>query len=375
MAGLHTFTNPCSIEGQGDIFGMGIRISLYIQWYTTVLAYLYEPELATQCTLVNYCFSIAVAICALVHPGELHTHEVIIVAMFLLVPPMIVVISLIDNVISISRSAKPVGAEDGAQPNPNDPNESQWDPKIPNTEQPDPRDPSRTHEVVAKPYRLANWLRDIGVFITTAFLLTVSVWEFFEGVKHAKKADGCRPLFIRSHYLAGRYEVLLKTISIIFAVFTPSALIFLSFLRYTAGQQVSSIPDQEQLAQPLTLHLKLDGTTLQQQSRTWRLRVVFFDSPHSPFRKASSLTGPIKVRNTVAFFWGAMISFVIAQTETIIKQNQLQGVMDASETSQLIPLTIGVFTFCLVTYMCVINEKNSKVGSSSITLKSSTDNF
>lgn len=66
------FTNPCSIEGQGDIFGMGIRISLYMEWYTTALAYVYEPELATQCTLVNYCFSIAVAICALVHPGDLH---------------------------------------------------------------------------------------------------------------------------------------------------------------------------------------------------------------------------------------------------------------------------------------------------------------
>lgn len=214
-----------------------------MQWYTTALAYLYEPELATQCTIVNYCFSIAVAICALVHPGDLHAHEVIIVAMFLLVPPMIVVISLIDNVISISK--KPTGAEDETQPGPNDANESQWDPKNPNAEQPDPRDPSRTHEATPKPYRLANWLRDIGVLVTTTFLLIVSVWEFFEGAKHAKTADGCRPQFIRSYYLAGRYEVLLKTISVIFAVFTPLALIFLMLLRYTAGQQVSSTPDQE----------------------------------------------------------------------------------------------------------------------------------
>lgn len=229
----HPYENRCSIDGQQDIFGMGIRISLYIQWYTTVLAYLYEPELATQCTLVNYCFSIAVAISVLVNPGDIYKHEVIIVAMFLLVPPMIVVISFIDNVVSISK-----------KPDPIDPAGSQRNSKTPNTEQPDPIDLSGTHGEMPKPYRLANWLRDIGVLVTTTFLLVVSVWEFFRGVENAKPADGCRPLFIRSYYLAGRYEVLLKTISVIFAIFTPLALVFLMLLRYTAGQQVSSIPDQ-----------------------------------------------------------------------------------------------------------------------------------
>lgn len=62
------------------------------------------------------------------------------------------------------------------------------------------------------------------------------------------------------------------------------------------------------------------------------------------------MLGPIKVRNVVAFAWGVMISFVIAQNETIIKQNQLRGVMDPSETGQMIPLTIGVCQFALVTY-------------------------
>lgn len=59
---------------------------------------------------------------------------------------------------------------------------------------------------------------------------------------------------------------------------------------------------------------------------------------------------PIKVRNVVALVWGAMISFVIAQTETIIHQNKLQGVLNPLLVGQLIPLTIGVCQFGWVTH-------------------------
>lgn len=99
--------------------------------------------------------------------------------------------------------------------------------------------------------------------------------------------------------------------------------------------------------------------------RKWRDRLISIESPYSPFRSGSHLIGPIKVRNVVAFAWGVMISFVVAQTETIIKQNQLRGVMDPSGTGQLIPLTIGICQFGLVTYRTWVKGKHTDVSSPS----------
>lgn len=244
---------PCGIPAQADIFGMGIRISLYLQWYTTVLAYLYDPELATESTAVNYCFSIAVAICSLAYRKTIHKHEVIIIAMMLLVPPMIIVVALLDNLVSVLHSPKSSHASEGgpdaekpdpsaliqAQVNANAP----VDPNIPGgpvgTQQP----PQVRHSAAVK------WLRDITVVVSTTFLLIVSVWEFFDGVELAAPVDKCDARFIYSHYLAGRYERFLKTISIASAIVTPTALIFLIYLQRTpeaeVAQEVSSIPDHK----------------------------------------------------------------------------------------------------------------------------------
>lgn len=236
------FTNPCSIVAQVDLFGMGIRISLYLQWYTTVLAYLYDPDLATECTAVNYCFSIAVAIASLVHPDDIFAHEVIIIAMMLLVPPMIILVALADNFISVYRPAKAPEAAGVVSQEKADPN----DPGGPVN----PGDPDWRGAVVGagnrpaepvKPHTAADWLREIAVVVSTTFLLIVSVWEFFVGVKKAKKVDACRALFIYSHYLAGRYERLLKTVSIMSCIFTPLALIFLIYLRTIPGAEATHL--------------------------------------------------------------------------------------------------------------------------------------
>lgn len=82
----------------------------------------------------------------------------------------------------------------------------------------------------------------------------------------------------------------------------------------------------------------------------WRDRLIAIESPYSPFRSDSRVIGPVRVRNLVALGWGIVITFVVAQNETIIKQNQLRGIMDPVETGQLIALTIGVCQFGLVAY-------------------------
>lgn len=239
------FTNQCSVPGQADIYGVGIRVSLYVQWFSTVLAYLYEPKSATQCTVVNYFFSIAVGICALVHRGEIKEHEVIIVAMLLMLPPTIVVVILLDHMIWLfkkdANDAKsgpdktnvPPTSPAITMPPPCD-TDDQITP-VAGCEDPSPLELTAEQIDANKRYGPWKWVRDFAAVIATSFLLSVAVWEFFDGVDKAERIPGCEPKFIWSHYLSGRYEMLLKVVSIMFAVFAPMVLIVLILMRMIAG--------------------------------------------------------------------------------------------------------------------------------------------
>lgn len=269
------YTSYCSVEAPGDLFGMGIRISLYIQWFTTVLAYLYDPDLATECTAVNYVFSIAVAIAALVHPETIAPHAVIIIAMMLLVPPMIIIVALADNIISVYRSPKPSKTTesdpaDPAVPEKPDPNLPLVDPTVPVAGDADWRPSPPDMPALLKKHSAADWLREIAVVTSTTFLLIVSVWEFFEGVKIADPVADCRALFIRSHYLDGRYERFLKAFSIMSCIITPLVLIFLIYLRTIPGAEATHLvrPPPPLPPQTLTLARSSNSQPPARQSRS-----------------------------------------------------------------------------------------------------------
>ncbi|KAL0636397.1 hypothetical protein Q9L58_004647 [Maublancomyces gigas] len=334
--------NACSVMSQPDLFGMGIRISLYIQWYTTVLAYLYDSGIATECTVVNYCFSIAIAIASLVHPKDLHAHEVIIVAMILLVPPIIIIVAMADNFISVcrplkfSRNPMRITWEPAEKSNPDNPRLDQGDVGL-----------EEVPVAIVKRHSGSDWLREIAVVAATMFLLIVSVWEFFIGVKVAKHVVECNARFIYSHYLNGRYERFLKVFSVASSIITPLMLGILIWLRTIPGQEVTHL-------------YELDTPDHPNPQPTWRDRVITVDLPYSPLRSDSPIIGPIKVRNVVAFCWGVVVSFVIAQTETIIKQNGLRDVMDPSQTGQLIPLTIGVCQFGIIVHRAWVSGKEKE---------------
>lgn len=65
----------CAVKGQQDIYGMGVRVGLYMQWYSMVLAYLYMADEASGLMITNYVFSIAVAIASLVNRREIYEHR------------------------------------------------------------------------------------------------------------------------------------------------------------------------------------------------------------------------------------------------------------------------------------------------------------
>lgn len=98
--------NPCSIDGQQDIYGMGIRAGLYLQWYSTVLAYLYASKEASALLIINILFSMATAIALLVHRQDIDILEVKIVTILLLFPPLLLCVRLLDCKLFLDKENK-----------------------------------------------------------------------------------------------------------------------------------------------------------------------------------------------------------------------------------------------------------------------------
>lgn len=359
---------PCFQPGQDDIYGMGIRVSLYMQWFSTVLAYLYEPDLATESTVVNYIFSISVAICALVHRAEINQREIIIIATLLMLPPTVFAVSLLDNIATIIRRRLPsrYRTKGHRVPNPQPraqtpgPNPSQQDDQIrphPSPESTPHVPPKQKSAADVRYEKMMRRLKDIAALVATTFLLSVAVWELFDGVDKGPSAAECQPKFIRSHYLSGVYEMVLKVVAIMFTVAAPMGL--LSRIAWRDLMEEAT-PDPVSVAPPHSAEFLQVANTLSQTGEKTALTGAeaahteaeaeeiqdltrSIDDERSPFRKES-------LRSAVAFIWGALASFAIAQIETVIKQNKIQGLQDPTEAGQLIPLIIGVCQFCVVAY-------------------------
>ena len=68
----------CGFEGNGDVYGIGIRIGLYTQWLSTLLTnWLLVNRSASHIRDVNTCFQLAMLIALLsLHRGETNPHAV-----------------------------------------------------------------------------------------------------------------------------------------------------------------------------------------------------------------------------------------------------------------------------------------------------------
>lgn len=199
--------NPCTIEGQQDIYGMGVRIGLYVQWYSTALAYLYIPQDATQLMVMNYIISIAVAIAALVHRTDIYHHELYIVLLLLIMPTSLFLVRLLDYGLFVvlkpdPRRAEPHPAHEtrlGSRPN------SDRQGRRPSPAQIDPH-PNR--------YGRVELGGDIARLLAAVFLASVTVYQTFSGGRVARHAPGCQPKLLSSHYLSGAYSTVLKVSSL-----------------------------------------------------------------------------------------------------------------------------------------------------------------
>lgn len=100
------------------------------------------------------------------------------------------------------------------------------------------------------------------------------------------------------------------------------------------------------MIRPVTDHKKCGNHEGQSDGRTFQ--------PVRPCRQSKPSIYRSLVHNKfrwgIAIVWGTVASCVVATIETIINQNNLQGLQELRSTSQLIPVTVGILQFCAVTY-------------------------
>lgn len=77
----------------------------------------------------------------------------------------------------------------------------------------------------------------------------------------------------------------------------------------------------------------------------------------------------LKPRSIVAFFWGILACYVIAEIEMIIRQKKIKGMYNPTKAGQIIPMVIGILQFCTVTYEYWIDPKHKKVSTCSVGAK------
>lgn len=190
-------TNPCAISGQADIYGLGIRISLYLQWYTGILAYVYSRSEAHLPITTNYLIAIAVGIACMVHHDDIYSLEIMIVAILMMVPPLALLMVLGDFILFAWQNSA----------------------EVKNEPQPKTR------------YSIIEMIGHIGVLLSTGFLLGVMVWGFFYGPDVMKKAEGCTPMFAGTKYLAGSYATGLRIWSVALIIFAILTILFFMWYR------------------------------------------------------------------------------------------------------------------------------------------------
>lgn len=189
-----TPTTPCAAVGQEDIYGIGIRLGLYLQWYSTCLAYLYQPQEARSFIVINYSFSTAVAIAGLVYRQAIHSHEIMILAILLMLPLTVIVAAMLNRTLRWLGSIQQ-------------------------------HDPKKT----PKPYNLTRKLLDIASLVLTTFLLFMAAWELFIEVNKAAIVPSCQPMFIWSYYISGLYPGFVKSVCVAFTLFAPAPIVYIMF--------------------------------------------------------------------------------------------------------------------------------------------------
>ena len=70
--------STCGFPGESDLYGLGIRIGVYLQWLTGLLVYTFYPEGYADVSATTLIFSTAVTIGTIVNSSERYASEIFI---------------------------------------------------------------------------------------------------------------------------------------------------------------------------------------------------------------------------------------------------------------------------------------------------------
>jgi len=77
--------SSCGFEGDNDLYGAGIRLGSYLQWFTTAFAYHFAPEKALESANGNCIFQLAMLIATVNKIARMHnTNPVYVVEAFIM---------------------------------------------------------------------------------------------------------------------------------------------------------------------------------------------------------------------------------------------------------------------------------------------------
>lgn len=270
----------CVIEGNADVYGLGVRVGLYLQWTSTLLTFFYHPSTFSELLVANCTFSIAVSIAYLAIFRTLYNQEVFIVAMLLSMTLIMIPLEILDFVLyyrndhkskrpaspsgssqrgldpgaaaaagapsadeKSAEAAEPAEASSSSAPAPPAP---RADPSADPSPAPVPAEPAPTTLLRRLRLNMKKYIHHIGGiawFIATAFLLIIVAFQYWSGTKKGQSTPaGCRPKLLWTFYTEPPYENVMKAMFLLLAILAGLAMIVYILVQASDVAPVTSTP-------------------------------------------------------------------------------------------------------------------------------------
>ena len=159
----------CLISGQSDVYGLGIRVGLYLQWFSTVLTFVFRPESYSELMVANCIMSLGVAIAYIVIRADFFVHEVFVVLILLATTVCMATLELLEHLVFRGHvkvsppTPTPIGLK-------------------------------------SKVRKYVRHIGDPSWIIATIFLVGVLGWQLRSGPAMATRCPCCAPQFIKSNF-------------------------------------------------------------------------------------------------------------------------------------------------------------------------------
>jgi hypothetical protein len=330
---------PCHLYGDSDIYGIGIRLSFYIQWGTIILALIAGVEDEIKSTRRGFN---VVSLAVLVNTFISATNGSFAALELFIVSTLVVFLSLYFIV--------PFGGEINVQYE-EDPNQI-GHPMLVSRET--DVDIFSIEAFKADPIGIA-----ILLLIDTAFLFS-QPWLYWIVIKQGNRSE-CKPsvwVFFKSIILNGpawiRFLRAFSVFAVIFGIIATIVAVWTLIYGISEEQPSPNVP----VAFQGFIRRRIRNTDLEANMRNWRNRWCIPSQDIRDFFRHAR-------KNLIRLLAAAGGSFFIAFVEMTIKINNIDlSNAPLTATSQLLPFLVGVFSAVSLIWACfrkIEKERNIEV--------------